>query len=77
MPKALTRQLHAALATDALSDRDRTAIIRALHGSTQRDARLLRESERELFDLYAGLTDADRQMFRRMMTRIRELDLAT
>jgi hypothetical protein len=54
------RMLQSALATDALTDEQRSEILTGLHGSTHRDAKLLTESELELVEAYRQMENDDR-----------------
>ena len=55
----------AALATDAISDELRAEILKGLHGSTRRDAKLLSERDAELLESYRLLGTEDRAVVRR------------
>jgi hypothetical protein len=64
---ALSRQLQAALASDALTDEQRAAIVKTVTGNTRRDAKLLAASEREMLDEYQALSSVDKVTARRII----------
>lgn len=64
--------LRRVLASDGVTETDRTAVLQGLYGTRGRaiDARVFSESERKLIDDYRKLGDADRQMLRRLFDRL-------
>ena len=68
----LTRQLQAALASDALSDDQRAAIVKTITGSTRRDANILNAGERDYLDDLRALDDRDRVAVRQIIRSLRQ-----
>jgi hypothetical protein len=71
--RTLQRALTNVLATDALDEGQRRAVVRALHGSTARDASLLSRSEGRIIEQYRSLPAADKAMVRVMLDRLAKM----
>lgn len=64
--------LRKVLASDALSEDERRAILTTLHGrrGPQRDLHILSDLERAMIDQYRQMAAADRQMIRTLFARL-------
>jgi hypothetical protein len=69
--RAIERTLRTILASDALNDDDRAAVVAVLCGrSSARDPKLLTDVETALIEHYRETTTADKQMLRTLLARL-------